>query len=121
VPDVLLVTALARARMCQLLSGASEGAVGDSSFTAGLLSVADALANVPMQQVIEQFPFRDDIAAALLHGTGQLGELLTEVIAYQRGDFDAVRTLIRRRPDIERIYREATRWADLGLAELKPR
>jgi EAL and modified HD-GYP domain-containing signal transduction protein len=120
VPDVLLVTALARARMCQLLSGASEGAVGDSSFTAGLLSVADALANVPMQQVIEQFPFREDIAAALLHGTGQLGELLTEVIAYERGDFDAARRLIRRRPDIERIYREATKWADLGLAELKP-
>jgi EAL and modified HD-GYP domain-containing signal transduction protein len=120
VPDVLLVTALARARMCQLLSGASEGAVGDSSFTAGLLSVADALANVPMQQVIEQFPFREDIAAALLHGTGQLGELLTEVIAYQRGDFDAARKLIRRRPDIERLYRDATRWADLGLAELKP-
>jgi EAL and modified HD-GYP domain-containing signal transduction protein len=120
VPDVLLVTALARARLCQLLSGASEGAVGDSSFTAGLLSVADALANVPMQQVIEQFPFREDIAAALLHGTGQLGELLTEVIAYERGDFDAARRLIRRRPDIERVYREATKWADLGLAELKP-
>jgi EAL and modified HD-GYP domain-containing signal transduction protein len=118
VPDVLLVTALERARMCQLLSGAGEGAAGDSYFTVGLFSVADALANAPMHDVIEQLPFREDIAEALLHGSGELGELLTEVIAYERGDFDAASELIRRHPEIERIYREATMWADLGIAEL---
>jgi EAL and modified HD-GYP domain-containing signal transduction protein len=118
VPDVLLVTALVRARMCQLLSGAGEGTVGDSYFTVGLLSVADALADAPMQHVIEQFPFREDIADALLHRSGALGELLTEVIAYQRGDFDAAVELIQRHPDIEQIYREATLWADQGVTEL---
>ncbi len=118
VPDVLLVTALVRARMCQLLSGAGEGSAGDSYFTVGLFSVADALANAPMQDVIAQLPFRDDIAAALLHGGGELGELLTEVIAYERGDFDAVSQLIRHHPDIEQVYREATMWADLGITEL---
>jgi EAL and modified HD-GYP domain-containing signal transduction protein len=118
VPDVLLVTALVRARMCQLLSGAGEGTAGDSYFTVGLFSVADALADAPMQHVIEQLPFRDDIAAALLHGSGELGELLTEVMTYQRGDFDAASELIGRHPDIEQIYREATMWADLGITEL---
>ena len=118
VPDVLLVTALVRGRMCQLLSGAGEGAAGDSYFTVGLFSVADALANAPMRDVIEQLPFREDIAAALLHGGGELGELLGEVLAYERGDFDASSELIRRHPDIERIYREATMWADLGVTEL---
>jgi len=119
VPDVLLVTALVRARMCQVLSGAGEGTAGDSYFTVGLFSVADALANAPMQYVIEQLPFRHDIAAALLHGSGELGELLTEVITYQRGAFDAASELIRRHPEIEQIYREATMWADLGITELK--
>ena len=71
-----------------------------------------------MQHVIEQLPFRDDIAAALLHGSGELGELLTEVMTYQRGDFDAASELIGRHPDIEQIYREATMWADLGITEL---
>ena len=118
VPDVLLVTALVRARMCQLLSSAGEGTLGDSSFTVGLLSVADALANAPMQHVIEQLPFREDIAAALVHGSGELGELLTKVIAYERGDFDAAGELVRRHRDIEQIYREATMWADLGITEL---
>jgi EAL and modified HD-GYP domain-containing signal transduction protein len=118
VPDVLLVTALVRARMCQLLCSAGGGPVGDSYFTVGLLSVADALADAPMEHVIDQFPFREDIAAALLHGSGELGELLTEVIAYQRGDFAGARELIGGHPDIEQIYREATMWADLGVSEL---
>jgi c-di-GMP phosphodiesterase len=118
IPDVLLVTALVRARMCQLLSGAGEGAEGDSYFTVGLFSVVDALVNAPMHVVIEQLPFRHDIAAALLHGGGELGNLLTEVIAYERGDFDAAAALIGRRPDIEQVYREATAWADHGLMEL---
>jgi EAL and modified HD-GYP domain-containing signal transduction protein len=118
VPDVLLVTALVRAHMCQLLSGAGDGAAGDSYFTVGLFSVADALANAPMRDVIEQLPFRQDIAAALLSGSGELGETLTEVIAYQRGDFDGASELIRRHPNIEQIYREATVWADLSIRGL---
>ena len=118
VPDVLLVTALVRAHMCQLLSGAGESPTGDSYFTVGLFSVADALADAPMQHVIEQLPLRHDIAAALLHGTGELGEVLTEVIAYQRGEFDAASALIRSHPNIAQIYREATTWADLSIRGL---
>lgn len=116
VPSELLVTALVRARMCQLLSG--EDAAGDSHFTVGLFSVADALANAPMQEVIEQLPFREDVAQALLHRTGEFGELLTGVISYQRGDFAAAGELIHRHPDVERTYREAIMWADLNAIEL---
>ena len=118
VPDVLLGTALVRAHMCQMASGAGEGTVGDSYFTVGLFSVADALANAPMADVIEQLPFREDVAAALLDGSGELGETLGEVIAYQRGDFDAAGELIRCHPNIEQIYREATVWADLSIRGL---
>jgi c-di-GMP phosphodiesterase len=118
IPDVLLVTALVRGRMCQLLCGAGDGPTADSYFTVGLFSVADALTNVPMHDVVEQLPFREDIAEALLHGSGELGKLLNHVIAYERGDFDAAHELIGRHPDIERVYREASLWADLGIAEL---
>jgi c-di-GMP phosphodiesterase len=118
VPDVLLVTALVRAHMCQLLSGAGEGPAGDSYFTVGLFSVADALADAPMQDVIAQLPFREDIAEALLHGSGELGQLLSEVMAYMRGDFDDASELIRRHPNIEQIYREASSWADLSIRGL---
>jgi EAL and modified HD-GYP domain-containing signal transduction protein len=118
VPDVLLATALVRAHMCQLLSGAGEGPAGDSYFTVGLFSVADALADAPMQDVIAQLPFREDIAEALLHGSGELGQLMSEVMAYMRGDFDDASELILRHPNIEQIYREASSWADLSIRGL---
>jgi c-di-GMP phosphodiesterase len=118
VPDVLLVTALVRANMCQIVSGVGQGPVGDSYFTVGLFSVADALANAPMHDVIEQLPFREDVAAALLRGSGDLGTTLTEVIAYERGDFDAAGALIHRYPNIQQIYRESAVWADLSIRGL---
>jgi EAL and modified HD-GYP domain-containing signal transduction protein len=118
VPDVLLVTALVRANMCQIVSGVGQGRVGDSYFTVGLFSVADALANAPMHDVIEQLPFREDVAAALLRGSGDLGTTLTEVIAYERGDFDAAGALIHRYPNIQQIYRESAVWADLSIRGL---
>ncbi len=116
VPSELLVTALVRARMCQLLSG--EGTAGDTHFTVGLFSVADALANAPMAEVVEQLPFREDVADALLHGSGPVGALLTGVIAYQRGDFAAASELIDRHPDVEQVCRQAITWADQNASEL---
>ncbi|HYB23340.1 MAG TPA: EAL domain-containing protein [Solirubrobacteraceae bacterium] len=119
VPSELLVTALVRARMCQLLCGDCASADSDSSFTVGLFSVADALANAPMQAVVEELPFREDVAAALLSGEGRLGELLHGVIAYQCGDFATAAALLRsRQSNIEQVYREAVKWADLSFAGL---
>jgi c-di-GMP phosphodiesterase len=118
-PSELLVTALVRARMCQLLCDGCDDADGAASFTVGLFSVADALANAPMQAIVEQLPFREDVADALLSGDGRLGGLLRGVMAYQRGDFTAAAVLLRSRGrDIERIYREAVKWADLSFAGL---
>jgi len=118
VPHELLTTALVRARMCQLLSGAGDSAAGDSYFTVGLFSVADALADAPMQLVVEQLPFRYDIVDALLYGNGKLGAVLAGVTAYQCGDFDAAGELIAGHPDVEQAYREAIAWADRSIAEL---
>lgn len=118
VPNELLVTALVRARMCQLLSGAGDSAAADSYFTVGLFSVADALVDAPMQLVIEQLPFRYDIVDALLYGSGKLGDLIGGVIAYQCGEFDAASELIASHPDVEQVYRQAISWADHSIAEL---
>ncbi len=118
VPNELLVTALVRARMCQLLSGAPEAPAGDSYFTVGLFSVADALADAPMQLLIDQLPFRQDIADALLDRSGRLGALLDGVIAYQCGEFAAGSRALGGRQSLERLYREAISWADQSAAAL---
>lgn len=118
VPSELLVTGLVRARMCQLLCPEGNEAAEHSSFTVGLFSVADALADMPMQSVVAQLPFREDVAAALLTGEGTLGELLRRVIAYQAGEFAAADGLSSARGNVEQVYREALMWADMSFAGL---
>ena len=52
-PHELIVTALVRARMCELLAGRFDARERDAFFTTGLFSVVDALMDVPMDEVVE--------------------------------------------------------------------
>jgi EAL and modified HD-GYP domain-containing signal transduction protein len=106
-PSELIGTALIRARMCELL-GKNDSSRDDSQyFTVGLLSVLDALLDVPMEQVVAGLPFDDEICAALSDHAGTLGSTLARVIDYERGvpaedDLDA---------GIAKDYVQALSWA----------
>ena len=86
-PDLLVELALQRARMCEVLGGSRELDTHDGHFTVGLFSVADALLDLPMEEVLEELPFSDEIRAALIDRAGPKGELLDTVVAYERGEF----------------------------------
>ena len=86
-PDELVELALQRARMCEVLGGSRELDAHDGHFTVGLFSVADALLDLPMEEVLEELPFSDEIRAALIDREGPKGELLETVVAYERGEF----------------------------------
>lgn len=83
----LVVTALVRARMCESLAGA-VAQPSDEAFTTGLLSVADALIDRPLSEVIGELPLDEQLSAALLERQGPLGDLLCRVVAFEQGDFD---------------------------------
>ena len=88
-PEELVELALQRARMCEVLGGSRDLDGGDAHFTVGLFSVADALLDAPMEDVLETLPFSDEIRTALLRREGPKGELLNAVVAYERGEFPA--------------------------------
>jgi c-di-GMP phosphodiesterase len=88
-PEELVELALQRARMCEVLGGNRALDASDGHFTVGLFSVADALLDAPMEDVLETLPFSDEIRAALLHRVGPKGELLTTVVAYEQAEFPA--------------------------------
>jgi EAL and modified HD-GYP domain-containing signal transduction protein len=103
--DELVELALQRARMCEVLGGSRELDAHDGHFTVGLFSVADALLDLPMDEVLEELPFSDEIRAALIDREGPKGELLNTVVAYERGEFPS---------DDGRLqgaYGEAVEWA----------
>jgi EAL and modified HD-GYP domain-containing signal transduction protein len=115
-PAEMLVVALMRARMCEQLSRRLRAGTPEESFTVGLFSVAEAVANAPIESILGELPLREDIAAALTRGEGQRGRLLSAVIAYERGDFASAATLIGASELMAETYLESIRWADSAVS-----
>ncbi|HUJ34332.1 MAG TPA: HDOD domain-containing protein [Solirubrobacteraceae bacterium] len=109
-PRELSVMGLTRARMCELLGADVRDVAADQLFTVGLLSVADALLQVPLETIVEELPLADEVSAALLQRDGLAGAILEAVVSYEQGDFD-VATLRSRAPGIASSYRDALGWA----------
>jgi len=107
---VLLVTALVRARMCELLS--DEAGRRERAFTVGLFSVINRLIGMPMREALEALPLADEVVDALLRGEGPEGRTLRVVLAWELGDFSAGEGLPGGPERVARAYREAVAWAD---------
>jgi EAL and modified HD-GYP domain-containing signal transduction protein len=123
-PHELTVTALVRARLCELIgrqgpaaNGEAE-ANGEAFFTVGLFSVVDAIANAPLAKVLDALPLTEDVHAALVEHRGPMGDALAAVLDYERGNLDAV---ARRLPGValSDLYLDAVGWADATSSVLR--
>jgi c-di-GMP phosphodiesterase len=111
VPDELVALGLRRAHMCEILAGSASAEERETLFTIGLFSVADALLDMPMAEVLDSLPFTDEIQTALLRKEGPKGELLAAVTAYERGEFPTLPSTDSS-PSLAGAYRAALEWAD---------
>ena len=111
-PHELIVTGLVRARMCELVATArGEKRDAEAYFTTGLFSVVDALMDVSLIELLRQLPFSQEIMDALLRYEGPKGELLHGVLAYERGDFGELITLMPAGTPPADFYAQAVEWA----------
>src|SRR4051794_24948129 len=111
VPDELVALGLRRARMCEMLAGSALPEERETLFTIGLFSVADALLDAPMAEVLDSLPFTDEIQTSLLRREGPKGELLSAVTAYERGEFPTLQSADAG-VSLAGAYRAALEWAD---------
>lgn len=117
-PGELLTTSLVRARMCELLATAARLPSLDSFFTVGMFSALDAILDTPMDRVLQALPLSEEIRAALLHHEGAPGAALKCVLAYERGDWDAVAFQDLSEQTLKDSYLAAIAWADGIKGEL---
>jgi len=110
-PHELLITAMVRAKMCEQLAKFMQQSNSATFFTAGLLSVLDAFMDRPMPDILPMLPLADAIIEALLAHEGMLGATLGCVLAYERGDWEAVQNLGCPRDLLVKTYLEALMWA----------
>jgi EAL and modified HD-GYP domain-containing signal transduction protein len=78
----------------------------------GLLSVMDALYELPMSDIMEKLPLPEDIMEALINGTGDMGLVLSCVKAYEEGEWMELKQLQLEPSIIRDFYLEAIDWAN---------
>jgi len=118
-PEELVVTALLRAKMCELLAELRGEAKREKYFTAGLFSTLDALLDSPMEDIIESMPLSQEVTEALLSGNGMMGEILGCTLSYERGEWDKVACPGLSRAQIKGAFLSAVSWANQVDEELK--
>lgn len=102
--NALLEIAATRGRMMELLAAKrfpKHRTLPDQAFMAGMLSMVDALLDKPLHEILHTAGISADISEALLQGTGDLGDLMTEVIEAEVGLGE---------PELAEIQIEAMRW-----------
>lgn len=110
-PQDLLVAALSRAKMCELLAASSNRKNTDSYFIVGMFSVLDAIMDTSMEELIGSLNLIDEIADALLFNQGNMGEALLCILAYERGHWSEVGFANLDTDRITACYLQAIEWS----------
>jgi c-di-GMP phosphodiesterase len=116
-PAELARIGMVRAKMMEVL--ARSLGVGDAptSFTVGLLSVADALLAVPMDVLLEELDELDErVARALASREGDLGAHLRWIESYERGRLGEIEPSAVSLTLLRDAYIRAVAWADEASA-----
>jgi EAL and modified HD-GYP domain-containing signal transduction protein len=108
-PTELTVTALIRARFCELAGEQLNIASPGELFTLGLFSVIDGMMDAPMHDVVASLPLADDVREALVLRLGPKGQLLDCVASLEVGEEEQASTIV---PDAGELYLEAVIWAN---------
>ena len=115
-PQVLLDTAMTRARMCELIGQQiTKTDNPEGFFTAGLFSMIDAFFDVPMRELLKKLSFKEELNRALLRHEGILGNVLKAVIAHQQGNMSNDNGLSGYRiggQEMTEIYLESIQWVE---------
>ena len=116
-PEELTRNMLIRGRMCELLAEMLGRDQPINNFITGLFSMLDVLLDMEMDELLEQVPLQDEVKKALLNRDGQLGQILQEVISYERGEFDDLTPLLDK-SFYEAAYRHSLSWSQQVMQSL---
>jgi EAL and modified HD-GYP domain-containing signal transduction protein len=110
-PHELMVNALSRARMCQLLAGGVAAGADQKHFTVGLFSLLDAFLDRPEEELLAEIPLAEDVRGAILAGEGDAGGALRAAVACERGDWEALESIGRDPAALQRAWLQAVSWS----------
>jgi c-di-GMP-related signal transduction protein len=112
--SALVLSALVRARFCELLSPKIPH--GDSDlFLMGLLSLMDTILEIPMHQVLDAVPIDQETKSVLLGGASRLRPFYQLMLAQESGEWKVVSELTSQlhlgEGDVASCHWQAMEWA----------
>ncbi|EAT15162.1 HDOD domain-containing protein [Desulfuromonas acetoxidans] len=118
-PQELMTMALIRGKMCELLCRDDDAERRGMFFTVGLFSLLDSMFDSPMEEVLENLPLAQEVKAALLTRTGDIGLTLKCVEDYEQANWSSV---IESGYDEDRVrdaYIESIEWSQAVMDSLE--
>lgn len=114
----LVLMGLTRARFCELLSIRIRAET--ELFLLGLLSVMDAILEVPMERLVQQIPLDKETKAALLGQPGRLRPLYQLMLAQESGEWTQASELAQElhftAEEVADYWWQAMQWAQQVIA-----
>lgn len=113
-PHELSITALTRARMCEMIA-TKINQRPDSYFTVGLLSTLDAFLDAPLEELLRNLSLSEQLNQAMLKHSGPEGKVLAIVQMHEQGrwqdiDWDQLDEMGINPEILAEIYIDALRW-----------
>lgn len=117
-PKELIVTALVRGKMCELLAKKYKPDIAPQMFIIGLFSVLDALMDTPMIELLDTVILSMPIKLALLDMEGEHGELYQQVLFYDQHQWDKIDSSKFEIGALAEAYLASVQWADESIKAL---
>jgi len=110
--DELVKASLVRAKMGELLSDRLKIGHQDTAFIIGMFSLLDAMMDAPLDELLASLPLADEISDALLHQKGVYANILSNIIAYDMGEWSKIHCPGLTNGEVTDIYLDALAWAN---------
>lgn len=117
-PGELIVTAMIRGKMCELIAEKYQPEIKHQMFLVGLFSVLDALMDMPMIDLLDSIILSGPVKLALLDKAGSHGKIYQQVLLYEHSDWDALNDSGFDGHDLIMYYLDAVNWADTQIQAL---
>ena len=117
-PTEIIVTGMIRGKMCELLAEKYHPDIKHQMFIIGLFSVLDALMDQPMIDLLDNVILSTEIKLALLDHEGPQGEIYSNVLHYEKSNWDELNELDIDADQFIQSYLTAVLWADESMQSL---
>jgi len=118
-PIELIESGLIRAYMCKKIADLKDYENSEMFYTAGLLSIIDTMLDKPMNVLLQKTSLSEEVSEALINKKGCVGEILSQVIFYEQGHWDAIGDAQEVSIDLCEVYIESMTLASQTIKVMK--